>query len=159
MDFVAHKDDGIIPYVLTQILDACVNGVTLSDPDLPDNPVVYANRAFEIISGYPQAEIVGRNCRFLQGSDRDQPGLKAIRAAMRSKEPCVVTLRNYRKNGELFINRLSIRPLLDRQGNVVYYLGIQHDVTDLVESREEVERARVEIGQLRLALERSSTHE
>jgi len=156
MDFVVSKDDGIIPYVLTQILDACVNGVTLSDPDLPDNPVVYANRAFEIISGYPQAEIVGRNCRFLQGSDHDQEGLETIRAAMRKKEPCVVTLRNYRKSGERFVNRLSIRPLLDRQGNVLYYLGIQHDVTDLVESRDEVERARLEIGQLNVALERST---
>lgn len=157
MDFVASKDEGIIPYVLTQILDACVNGVTLSDPDLPDNPIVYANRAFELISGYSQAEIVGRNCRFLQGSDHDQADLETIRTAMRNKEPCVVSLRNYRKNGERFVNRLSIRPLLDRQGNVLYYLGIQHDVTDLIESRDEVDRARREIGQLSLALERSSS--
>ena len=54
--FVTAKDDGLIPYVLTQILDACVNGVTLSDPDLPDNPIIYANKAFEAISGYPQEE-------------------------------------------------------------------------------------------------------
>jgi PAS domain S-box-containing protein len=69
--FVTSKDDGLIPFVLTQILDACVNGVTLSDPDLPDSPIVYANKAFEDISGYSQEEILGRNCRFLQGDDRD----------------------------------------------------------------------------------------
>ena len=123
--FVTAKDDGLIPYVLTQILDACVNGVTLSDPDLPDNPIVYANKAFEEMSGYSQDEIVGRNCRFLQGADRDQEGLNVIRAALAKHEACVVTLRNYRKNGELFLNRLSIRPLVDREGNVIYYLGDQ----------------------------------
>lgn len=128
--FTTAKDDGLIPYVLTQILDACVNGITLSDPDLPDNPIVYANKVFEEISGYTQAEIVGRNCRFLQGEEREQPALAVIRAALAKNEACVVTLRNYRKNGELFFNRLSIRPLLDREGKVIYYLGVQHDITD-----------------------------
>ncbi len=145
--FVTAKDDGLIPYVLTQILDACVNGVTLSDPDLPDNPIVYANRAFEEMSGYTQAEIVGRNCRFLQGDDRDQEGLQTIRAALAKKESCVVTLRNYRKNGEMFLNRLAIRPLVDREGNVIYYLGVQYDITQQVKAREEIE-------QLHLRLER-----
>lgn len=145
--FVTAKDDGLIPYVLTQILDACVNGVTLSDPDLPDNPIVYANRAFEEMSGYTQAEIVGRNCRFLQGEDRDQEGLQTIRAALAKKESCVVTLRNYRKNGEMFLNRLAIRPLVDREGNVIYYLGVQYDITQQVKAREEIE-------QLHLRLER-----
>ena len=74
--FITSKDDGLIPYVLTQILDACVNGVTLSDPDLPDCPLVYVNRVFQEMSGYSQDEMIGRNCRFLQGADRDQPELK-----------------------------------------------------------------------------------
>ena len=126
--FTTAKDDGLIPYVLTQILDACVNGITLSDPDLPDNPIVYANKVFEEMSGYSQDEIVGRNCRFLQGEDRDQKALATIRAALANKEACVVTLRNYRKNGELFLNRLSIRPLVDREGTVIYYLGVQYDM-------------------------------
>ena len=70
MLFTADKDTGIIPHVLTQILDTCVNGVTLSDPDMPDSPIVYANSVFEQLTGYSQEEILGRNCRFLQGEDR-----------------------------------------------------------------------------------------
>ena len=143
--FITPKDDDLIPYVLTQILDACVNGVTLSDPDTPDNPIVYANKAFEEISGYTQEEIVGRNCRFLQGEDRDQEGLQTIRAALQRHEACVVTLRNYRKNGELFFNRLAIRPLVDRDGHVIYYLGVQYDITEQVQAREELEKLHIEI--------------
>ena len=126
--FLAPKDDGVIPYVLTQILDACVNGVTLSDPDLPDCPLVYVNRVFEEMSGYGRDECIGRNCRFLQGEDREQEALPELRAAIARRGACVVTLRNYRKNGELFLNRLAIRPLFDAQQRVIYYLGIQYDL-------------------------------
>jgi len=111
--FVVQKDNGVIPHVLTQILDTCVNGVTLSDPDLEDSPIVYANKAFEDMCGYPPAEIVGRNCRFLQGTDRNQPELDRLRAAIRKGEPVEVTLRNYRKNGDLFYNRLVVKPLFE----------------------------------------------
>jgi PAS domain S-box-containing protein len=140
MLFTADKDTGIIPTVLTQILDTCVNGVTLSDPDLPDNPIVYANSVFERITGYSQEEILGRNCRFLQGQDRDQPGLEAIRETLREHSPIEVTLRNYRKDGSLFHNRLSIQPLRDAAGRLIYYLGVQYDVTDLVEAQQEGSR-------------------
>ncbi len=140
MLFTAEKDTGIIPSVLTQILDTCVNGVTLSDPDVADNPIVYANSVFERITGYTQEEILGRNCRFLQGEDRDQPGLDTIREALREHRPTEVTLRNYRKDGSLFHNRLSIQPLRDASGRLIYYLGIQYDVTELVEVQQEVAR-------------------
>jgi PAS domain S-box-containing protein len=136
--FIVQKDSGIIPRVLTQILDSCVNGVTLTDPDLEDSPIVYANKAFEDMCGYPQEEIVGRNCRFLQATDRDQPELDRLRAAIKKHEPIEVTLRNYRKNGELFYNRLVVKPLLDERGNVVYYLGVQYDITEQVRAHEEI---------------------
>jgi PAS domain S-box-containing protein len=140
MDFTVDKDEGTIPFVLSQILDTCVNGITLSDPDQPDNPIVYANAAFELITGYDNADILGRNCRFLQGPDRDQPEIERIREAMRERKSVTVTLRNYRKDGTLFYNRFSIRPLLDRQGRLVYYLGIQYDVTENVRAKEELRR-------------------
>ena len=73
MPFIVEKDSGLIPQVLSSILDECVNGVTLADPDMEDAPIVYANKAFERLTGYSQDEIIGHNCRFLQGEDRDQP--------------------------------------------------------------------------------------
>ncbi len=140
MLFIPDKDTGIIPQVLTQILDTCVNGVTLSDPDMPDSPIVYANSIFEQLTGYSQAEILGRNCRFLQGEDRDQPALDEIRAALKVHAPVEVTLRNYRKDGTLFHNRLSIQPLWDDSGKLIYYLGVQYDVSELVNARLEIAR-------------------
>ena len=138
--FIVQKDNGVIPHVLTQILDTCVNGVTLTDPDLEDSPIVYANKAFEDMCGYPQEEIVGRNCRFLQGVDRDQPELARLRDAVKKGEPVEVTLRNYRKNGELFHNRLVVKPLTDDRGNVVYFLGVQYDITEQVNARKEIDK-------------------
>ncbi|KXX66199.1 PAS domain-containing protein [Marichromatium gracile] len=140
MEFVVDKDAGVIPFVLSQILDTCVNGITLSDPDQDDNPIVYANAAFELITGYGREEILGRNCRFLQGEDHDQEGVAQIREAMAGNHPVTVTLRNYRKDGSRFYNRFTIRPLFDREGRLIYYLGIQHDVTNQVEAEAEVAR-------------------
>jgi PAS domain S-box-containing protein len=147
MNFVVEKDPGMIPTVLTQILDSCVNGVTLSDPDLPDNPIVFANAVFERMTGYTQDEILGRNCRFLQGDDREQPGIAEIRAALAEERPVEVTLRNYRKDGTRFYNRLSIRPLLDPDGKVIYYLGVQYDVTEQVAAQQEIARLTRTLGQ------------
>ena len=140
MEFTPEKDPCIIPSVLTQILDTCVNGITLSDPDQPDNPIVFANQVFTEMTGYSQDEIIGRNCRFLHGDDRDQPGLEEIRQALAEGARTEVVLRNYRKNGELFHNQLTIQPLRDEGGQLLYYLGVQYDITSLVTAREEAER-------------------
>lgn len=140
MFFIAEKDPGIIPQVLSSILDSCVNGITLADPDLPDMPIVYANKAFETISGYRQDEVVGKNCRFLQGDDRDQEARFRIRAAIDDFQPIEVTLRNYRKNGELFFNHLALTPLFDREGKLIYYLGVQYDVTRQIQAEEEISK-------------------
>jgi PAS domain S-box-containing protein len=148
MELNLEKDTGVIPFVLSQILDTCITGVTLSDPDQPDNPIVYANEAFERITGYGQQEIIGRNCRFLQGDERDQPEIGKIREAMRSNTEVTVTLRNYKKDGTPFFNEFTIRPLFDREGAVVYYLGIQHDVTDELLAKEEAKRLAEQIAAL-----------
>lgn len=140
MFFIVEKDPGLIPQVLSKILDACVNGVTLADPDLPDMPIVYANKAFEAITGYAHDEVVGHNCRFLQGQDRDQSACLAIRKAIDECQPIEITLRNYRKNGELFYNHLALTPLFDREGKLIYYLGVQYDVTRQVQAEEEISR-------------------
>lgn len=147
MEFLTIKDAELIPFVLSQILDTCVNGITLSDPDQEDNPIIYANEMFELITGYSQEEIIGRNCRFLQGEERDQDGLEKVRTAIRERKSATVTLRNYRKNGEMFYNRFTIRPLFDREGNLIYFLGLQHDVTNQIQAERELKRLNRLLGE------------
>jgi PAS domain S-box-containing protein len=138
MSFVVEKDNGLIPQILSSILDECVNGVTLADPDLDGMPIVYANKAFETLTGYGQEEIIGHNCRFLQGTDREQAARFQLAEAVKNNDPAEVTLRNYRKNGDLFYNHLKITPLFDRKGRVIYYLGVQYDVTYQVNAKNEI---------------------
>ncbi|MGR9087435.1 MAG: PAS domain-containing protein [Gammaproteobacteria bacterium] len=148
MPFIAEKDPGLIPKILTIILDECINGVTLADPDLEDMPVVYANKAFETMTGYSQEEVVGRNCRFLQGEDTNQRARFELAEAIRNKQPIEVTLRNYRKNGELFYNRLKLMPLFSRQGKIIYFLGVQYDVTQQVNAEKEIKELNRRLGHL-----------
>ena len=138
MNFIVDKDSGIIPQVLSAILDECVNGVTLADPDLEDAPIIYANKAFERLTVYSQEEIVGHNCRFLQGEDREQPARYKIAEAMKKKQGVEVTLRNYRKDGTLFHNHLKVIPLFDKKQRVIYYLGVQYDITQQVDAKNEI---------------------
>ena len=128
MTFVVEKDPGLIPNILSQILDSSINGIVLVDPDLEDMPIVYANKQFEAMTGYSQQEILGRNCRFLQGSDREQESRFAMKRAISGQQPVEVTIRNYRKDGELFFNHLTLTPLFDGTGKLIYYLGIQYDI-------------------------------
>jgi len=140
MTFVVEKDPGLIPQILSKILDSSVNGITLADPDQEDMPIVYANKSFEIMTEYTQEEIIGKNCRFLQGSDRNQEARFELRSAIESFQPVEVTIRNYRKSGELFYNHLALTPLFDSEGRLMYYLGVQYDVTAQVVAEEEIKR-------------------
>lgn len=137
---IVEKDPGLIPQILTKILDSCINGVTLADPDLEDMPLIYANKAFETVTGYSQEETIGKNCRFLQGTDHDQEDLSRVREALKNCRSIEVTLRNYRKNGELFYNHLALTPLFDFNGKLLYYLGVQYDITPQVRAEEEIMR-------------------
>ena len=112
------------------------SGIVITDPNLPDNPIVYANPGFEQLTGYFTEEVVGRNCRFLQGSNRDQPALEELRIALREGRDCKVVLRNYKKDGTLFWNELSVSPLRDETGRLANFVGVQNDVTE----RKEAER-------------------
>ena len=149
MKFQVEKDAGIIPQILTQILDGSVNGITLSDPDQDDNPIVYANKAFEQITGYSKEETVGRNCRFLHDQAKDQEELQPIRDAIKNAHPVEVTLKNFRKNGELFYNRLSIAPLFDNEGQLIYFLGVQYDVTEQIQAQQEIKKLTDTLNALR----------
>lgn len=120
------------------------DGVVITDPSQPDNPVIYCNDAITRITGYPPGEIVGRNCRFLQGTDRDQEAREALRDAVTRQVPCRVLIRNYRRDGELFWNELSLSPVRDDSGRTTHFVGVLHDATGrirLQEARAEYERA------------------
>ncbi|MGB5353755.1 MAG: diguanylate cyclase [Woeseia sp.] len=127
--------------VFRAALEATRDGVTIADVRLPDRPLVFVNSAFERMTGFSRKEVLGRNCRFLQGDDRDQPAIDKIRQSIVEGRDCLITLRNYRRNGELFHNELSLSPVADADGQVTHYIGIQKDVTSRV-SREILLRER-----------------
>ncbi|PXX91793.1 hypothetical protein DIT71_07995 [Marinobacter vulgaris] len=104
-------------------------GVTIADPSLEDTPLIYVNAAFERMTGYPKADLLGRNCRFLQGNLTDQPGLRIIRNALSRGMDCTTVVTNYRSNGEPFENRVKLRTLRSNDGALSYIIGIQLDVT------------------------------
>jgi PAS domain S-box-containing protein len=116
--------------LLERAIAASSNGIVISDAQLPDTPVIYVNPAFESITGYSALETLGKNCRFLQGTDIDQPALEELRMALREERECRVVLRNYRQDGTLFWNEFSIAPVRDALGRLTHYVGIQADITE-----------------------------
>ena len=116
------------------------NGIVITDPNQPDNPITYVNAGFLHITGYKADEVIGRNCRFLQGQDRDQAELDKLREAIQKSRECQVVLRNYKKDGTLFWNELSISPVYDEAGRLTNHIGVQSDVTERKRAEEERER-------------------
>ena len=114
-------------------MDEATVGITVTDPDRPDNPLVYANDAFVEVTGYDREAVLGRNCRFLQGPDTDEETVATVREAIDDERPTSVDLLNYRADGEPFWNRLTIAPVHDRSGEVSHFVGFQQDITDRVE--------------------------
>ena len=130
--------------LLERAVTASTNSIVISDPNQPDDPIVYVNPAFERTTGYDAEEVLGRNCRFLQGEDRDQTALGELRAAVHGGRHCTVVLRNYRKDGILFWNELSIYPVRDEEGRMTNFVGVQNDITERIkaeEVRSEIRRA------------------
>jgi PAS domain S-box-containing protein len=108
---------------------AATQGIIITDPNQPGNPIVYVSPGFERLTGYSAAESVGHNCRFLQGKESDPAVIERLRAAVRAGEPCTVELLNYRKDGTLFWNELSISAVRDSDERLTHYVGVQTDVT------------------------------
>ncbi|HKM15867.1 MAG TPA: PAS domain-containing protein [Marinospirillum sp.] len=94
------------------------------------------DKGFENLTGYTADEMLYQDCRFLQGNDRDQVSLDKVRKAIKKKEPCREIIRNYRKDGSMFWNELSITPIFDDQNQLTYFIGVQKDVTELMQLRE-----------------------
>ncbi|WP_436930608.1 PAS domain S-box protein [Halosimplex halobium] len=120
-------------------MDEAPIGIVITDPDEEDNPIIYANDRFCELTGYPQEEVMGRNCRFLQGPETREEPVTEMREAIDIAEPVSVELRNYRKDGEMFWNRVSIALVGGHDGDPDYYVGFQEDVTDRRELQEQHE--------------------
>lgn len=110
-------------------IQAVSQGILITDPALPDNPIIYASPAFEELTGYSTEDVVGQNCRFLQGPKSDPETVAQVRRAIRSGEPCKVEILNYRKDGSTFWNELTISPVRDDRGRLTHFVGSQADVS------------------------------
>jgi diguanylate cyclase (GGDEF)-like protein/PAS domain S-box-containing protein len=118
--------------LFAQAMAACTDGLVIADAAAQDMPLVYVNEAFERLTGYCAQEVLGRNCRFLQRGDTDQLGLALVRSALENGDACVVTVRNYRKDGSPFWNELSLSPMSNSAGTVTHFLGKLSDVSERV---------------------------
>jgi len=123
-------DAGLLERALARSRD----GFLLSDVTRPGSPVVYANASFETLTGYGQADILGRNCSFLQGEGSDPAAVEEMSRTLREGGSCEVTLLNYRKDGTPFWNEVKLSPVCAEDGSLTHYVGTQHDVTARVES-------------------------
>ncbi len=153
-------DDQSIAFQLElkdRALGSSAEGITISDPSQPDNPIIYANEGFERLTGYSRADVMGKNCRFLQGRDTESATVDTLREAIRNDRPVVVDLLNYRKDGSKFWNRLSVTPISDASGKTTHFIGVQSDITarkDAEEaSRKANERLRIVSQRMKLDLE------
>lgn len=128
------EPDGIDAHVKDRAMDEAPVGIVISDPALSDNPLVYANETFQELTGYPSSDIVGRNCRFLQGDGTDPEDIEAMRSAIDAREPVTVEVLNYRRDGKAFWNEVTIAPLYSPDGDLEHFVGFQSDITQRKEA-------------------------
>ncbi|CAM4429037.1 EAL domain-containing protein [Paenibacillus phoenicis] len=121
---------------LLQAIDRMGVGLAITNPNLPDNPLVYVNQGFEKITGYKREEVLNRNLRFLQGKETNKEHLAVIRKAIKEIGAATVTIKNYKKDGSTFWNQFVISPILDAEGHLLYFIGLQFDVTREVEKQQ-----------------------
>ena len=136
-------------FTAMQALTQAPFSLVVTNPNLPDNPIVYVNRAFETVTGFSSQAAIGRNCRFLQGNDTDPAAVQRLREAIADGEEVIVDVLNYRAAGEPFMNRLMIAPLLREDGEVAFFLGVQMaqdlDQGTLIKADDKQDRALREI--------------
>ena len=115
---------------LPEMLEKSAVAAVLSDPRQPDNPIIECNHAFEELTGYSREEVVGRNCRFMSGPDTEPWLTEALRSAIRRRQPAMVEITNYRRDGSAFRNAVMIAPIFSDGGELQYFLGSQVLVPD-----------------------------
>lgn len=138
------------PELVAAAIEATPVNITIADMSSPDMPLAYVNSAFTRTTGYAIDEVIGRNCRFLQGPDTDPAAVDLLRDAIAKENEVEVEFVNYKKDGTAFINALKMAPVHDPHGRLISFVGIQNDVTEERErAKHEVERQRMEaLGQM-----------
>jgi diguanylate cyclase (GGDEF)-like protein/PAS domain S-box-containing protein len=139
--------------ILKQAVLDSRDGITISDNLVDDNPLIFVNPAFERMTGYSSEEITNINCRYLQNDDREQAELKIVKNAINAGQYCLVIVRNYRKDGTMFWNELSISPIFDANGIVTNFIGIQKDVTAKVLIQQQLRDENQSLEEIRVNLE------
>jgi PAS domain S-box-containing protein len=129
-----ERPDWARSHLKERAMDEAPVGITISDYTVPDNPLIYANAAFERITGYDVTAVLGRNCRFLQCPATNADTIDRFGTAIVNNEATTIELRNERKDGEPFWNAVTVAPLRDAQGTVTNWVGFQQDVTDRKET-------------------------
>ena len=143
----------INPKLLQLVIDASNDGIVVAEQEGEDHILIYANPAFERLTGYTNEEILYQDCRFLQSGDRDQPTLELIREALRTRKPCRQILRNYRKDGSHFWNELSLSPVFNESDQLTYFVGVQKDVTLQVKAQQRVAQLEAQLAKVQAELE------
>ncbi len=139
-------------HFVEQALATVSSPITIADMRQPDYPLIFINHAFEQLTGYAEAEIIGRNCRFLQNDDRDQAGIAEMNRALKAGQPCTVIVRNYQKDGSLFWNEVSLSPIYDKDGALTHFVGIQNNISGHKIAEENLQNTK---GQLQAILDNS----
>jgi len=124
--------------MMERAIESCSNGIAITDATVADNPIIYVNPSFERITGYSRDELIGRNGRFLQGTDRDTAAAKQLRTAIEEGRESQAILRNFRKDGTPFWHELSIAPVHNSRRHLTHFIGVQTDITDRQRSEEEL---------------------
>ncbi len=130
-------------------------GIVIADASQRDRPLIYCNPAFEKISGYRREEVLGKNCKFLQGADTDPLTIQQIRDALNNGHGCQVIIKNYRKDGTPFWDELTISPVHDDRGRLTHFIGIQTDITDKVNADAEMHASQTRLQEQTAQLEQT----
>ncbi|BBP43170.1 PAS domain S-box protein [Thiosulfativibrio zosterae] len=146
------KDPKLRNNLLLQLVENAQEGIVVAEKEGQDTILIYVNPAFEQLTGYEAEEILYQDCRFLQGDDTEQDAVKTIRSAIDVQKPVRTVLKNYRKDGSVFWNELSVTPFFDEIDELTYYIGIQKDVTEEVLLQEALDAANEKIARLEAQL-------